>query len=106
MVLAAKIIFVAALLICCSGWISPPIALTAGIIFGLCVRHPYPEVSRNIARVLLQVSVVALGFGMNLHEVVKAGRSGFVYTSLGISFALIVGLGLGRLLQVRGNSSF
>jgi len=78
MVLAAKIIFVAALLICCSGWISPPIALTAGIIFGLCVRHPYPEVSRNIARVLLQVSVVALGFGMNLKEVVHAGASGFM----------------------------
>jgi uncharacterized integral membrane protein (TIGR00698 family) len=29
-----------------------------------------------------------------------------VYTALGISFALVVGLGLGRLLHVRGNSSF
>ena len=43
---------------------------------------------------------------MNLHEVLKAGRSGFIYTALGISFALIVGLALGKLLQVRGNSSF
>jgi uncharacterized integral membrane protein (TIGR00698 family) len=42
---------------------------------------------------------------MNLHEVVKAGRSGFVYTALGICFALIVGLGIGKLLQVRGNAS-
>jgi uncharacterized integral membrane protein (TIGR00698 family) len=49
---------------------------------------------------------VALGFGMNLHEVLKAGRSGFVYTALGISFALVVGLALGKILQVRGNSSF
>jgi len=48
---------------------------------------------------------VALGFGMNLHEVLKAGRSGFIYTALGISFALLVGLALGKLLQVRGNSS-
>ena len=106
MALAAKIIFVAALLICCSGWISPPIALTAGIIFGLCVRHPYPELSRNIARVLLQVSVVALGFGMNLHEVVKAGRSGFVYTSLGIMLSMVAGLFLGKLLGVSGNASY
>ena len=43
---------------------------------------------------------------MNLHEVIKAGRSGFVYTALGISFALIVGLTLGTLLQVRGNASY
>jgi uncharacterized integral membrane protein (TIGR00698 family) len=50
--------------------------------------------------------VVALGFGMNLHEVLKAGRGGFIYTALGISFALLAGLALGKLLQVRGNSSF
>lgn len=43
---------------------------------------------------------------MNLHEVLKAGRNGFVYTALGISFALVVGLTLGKLLRVRGNSSF
>lgn len=43
---------------------------------------------------------------MNLHEVLKAGRSGFVYTAMGISFALLMGLALGRLLRVRGNSSF
>jgi uncharacterized integral membrane protein (TIGR00698 family) len=106
MALATKILFVVALLICCSGWISPPIALTAGIIFGLCVRHPYPEASRNIARVLLQVSVVALGFGMNLHEVVKAGRSGFVYTSLGILLSMAAGLFLGKILGVSGNASY
>jgi uncharacterized membrane protein YadS len=47
-----------------------------------------------MSRFLLQASVVALGFGMNLHEVLKAGRSGFIYTALGISFALIVGLAL------------
>jgi uncharacterized integral membrane protein (TIGR00698 family) len=43
---------------------------------------------------------------MNLHEVIKAGRSGFLYTALGISFALAVGLALGKLFEVRGNSSY
>ncbi len=49
---------------------------------------------------------MALGFGMNFHEVLKAGRSGFLYTALGISFALVVGLALGKLLNVHGNSSY
>jgi uncharacterized integral membrane protein (TIGR00698 family) len=102
----AKIIFVFAFALSFTGWLSPPIALTLGILFGLSFPHPYVNESRGIARTLLQSSVVALGFGMNLHEVLKAGRSGFIYTALGISFALLAGLALGKLLQVRGNSSF
>lgn len=101
-----KTLFFAGLIISASGYISPPIALTVGIIFGLSVSHPLPADSKDLSRFLLQASVVALGFGMNLHEVIKAGRSGFVYTALGISFALVVGLSLGQFLQVRGNSSF
>jgi uncharacterized integral membrane protein (TIGR00698 family) len=100
-----KILFMAASAISVSGWVSPPIALTAGILFGLSFTHPYPKFAREGARFLLQASVVALGFGMNLHEVVKAGRSGFVYTAVGICFALLVGLGIGKLLQIRGNAS-
>ena len=101
-----KIIFVLALALSFTGLLSPPVALTVGILFGLSFKHPYISESRGIARTLLQSSVVALGFGMNLHEVLKAGRGGFIYTALGISFALLAGLALGKLLRVRGNSSF
>jgi uncharacterized integral membrane protein (TIGR00698 family) len=106
MAFAAKIIFILAFILCLSGWVSPPVALTAGIIFGLSVRHPYPQLSRNAAKTLLQVSVVALGFGMDLHEVLRAGRSGFIYTALGIAFSLIVGLMLGKFLRIGGNASY
>jgi uncharacterized integral membrane protein (TIGR00698 family) len=106
MSLFAKILFLLALVLSFTGLISPPMALTLGILFGLCFAHPYAGAVRISARILLQVCVVALGFGMNLHEVLKAGRSGFVYTALGISFALLAGLALGKLLRVRGNSSF
>jgi uncharacterized integral membrane protein (TIGR00698 family) len=101
-----KILFVTGLILSFSGFISPPVALTFGILFGLSFPHPYINESGGIARALLQGSVVALGFGMNLHELLQAGRSGFLYTALGISFALLVGLTLGRALRIRGNSSF
>src|SRR5271163_568326 len=104
--LLSKTIFFLAFLLSFSGLLSPPVALAIGIVFGLSFAHPYPAATRVSARILLQVCVVALGFGMNLHEVLKAGRSGFVYTALGISFALLLGLALGKLLRVRGNSSF
>jgi uncharacterized integral membrane protein (TIGR00698 family) len=106
MVLLSQILFFLALLLSFTGILSPPVALTAGILFGLSFTHPYFTQSRTCAKFLLQASVVALGFGMNLHEVLKAGRSGFVYTAMGITFALIVGLALGKLLRVQGNSSF
>jgi uncharacterized membrane protein YadS len=93
MPLLAKILFLLALVLSLTGLLSPPVALTMGILFGLCFTHPFAAAARTSARILLQVSVVALGFGMNLYEVLKAGRSGFVYTALGISFALLVGLG-------------
>jgi len=70
---APKILFIAALAISASGMVSPPVALTAGILFGLTFAHPYAKFAREGARFLLQASVVALGFGMNLHEVLKAG---------------------------------
>jgi uncharacterized integral membrane protein (TIGR00698 family) len=50
--------------------------------------------------------VIGLGFGMNLQQIIKAGRSGFIYTALGISFAMIVGSTLARLLKVRPTAGF
>jgi len=104
--LLSKTIFFLAFLLSFSGLLSPPVALAIGILFGLSFTHPYAAATRNSARILLQVCVVALGFGMNLHEVLKAGRSGFIYTALGISFALLAGFALGKILRVQGNSSF
>jgi uncharacterized integral membrane protein (TIGR00698 family) len=102
----SKILFLMALLAAASGSVSPPLALATGIIFGLSFAHPYSSLSRITSKFLLQSSVVALGFGMNLEEVLKAGRSGFLYTALGIVFAIAAGLGIGKLLRVRGNSSY
>jgi uncharacterized integral membrane protein (TIGR00698 family) len=101
-----KTIFFLLMILSATGFISPPIALCAGIIFGLAFVHPFAADSRSLARFLLQASVVALGFGMNLHEVLKAGRSGFIYTAIGISFALLVGALLGKMLTVRGTTSY
>jgi len=106
MVLFARILFFAGLVLSFSGWASPPIALALGLVLGLTLAHPYPKQSSKFAKFLLQASVVALGFGMNLPDVLKAGRSGFVYTALGISFALAAGLAIGRLVRVPATPSF
>lgn len=89
-----------------SPWMSPPIALVLGVAFGLLVAHPYAPASRRAARMLLQVSVVALGFAMNFGDVMHAGAAGFVYTLLGIVFALGLGTIVGRVLSVPGKAAY
>jgi uncharacterized integral membrane protein (TIGR00698 family) len=103
--LNTKTLFFVGFILCASGVISPPLALTLGLLYGLSFVHPYQADSRSLSRFLLQASVVGLGFGMNLHEVLRVGRSGFLYTAAGISFALIFGLFLGRLLLVNKTAS-
>jgi uncharacterized integral membrane protein (TIGR00698 family) len=102
----SRIVFILYLVVSASGFVSPPVALTMGILFGLALPHPYERISKWLSRALLQASVVGLGFGMNLHQVVHAGRSGFVYTMLGIAFAMLVGMGLGALLKVQRVPAF
>jgi len=102
----AKVLFALGLFFCLTPWASPPLALLAGLIFGAISTHPYKSESRVLSKVLLQSAVVGLGFGMNLQEVIRVGRSGFLYTALGIGFAMIVGMLLGRALSVRRRAAF
>jgi uncharacterized integral membrane protein (TIGR00698 family) len=95
-------IFFLGLILAASGLISTPVALLLGLIYGLSFVHPYSVDSKKLSAFLLQASVVFLGFGMNLHEVVHAGRSGFAYTALSIMFAMLLGRAIGRLFRVEG----
>ncbi len=102
---ARRVLFVLFLLLCCMPFIAPPYALALGLFFALAVGNPVPQRSARATKVLLQISVVGLGFGMNLHAVVDAGSSGFVYAAVTIIGTLILGFGLGRLLRIRSNTS-
>ena len=94
------------LIIAASGLVSPPIALACGLAYGFSVVHPYHVDSRKLSKFLLQISVVALGFGMNLNQVLQAGRSGFIYTAVSITAAMVIGFLLGRLIGVGRVASF
>jgi len=101
-----KNLFFLAMILAASGLVSPPIALLGGLIYGFVVVHPFHVESKRLAKFLLQASVVALGFGMNLHQVLQAGRSGFLYTAVSITAVMLMGLGFGYLLHVGKKSAF
>ncbi|HET6931307.1 MAG TPA: putative sulfate exporter family transporter [Candidatus Acidoferrum sp.] len=101
-----KSLFFVCVVLAASGFVSPPFALLGGLIYGLALAHPFQAESKKLSKFLLQASVVALGFGMNLHEVLHAGKSGFLYTALSITGAMALGLGLGYLIHVQQKPSF
>jgi uncharacterized integral membrane protein (TIGR00698 family) len=101
-----KAAFLLGLALAASGLVSPPVALALGLLFGFTFPHPFDQSAKKLSRYLLQASVVGLGFGMNLHDVIRAGRSGFVYTLLGISFAMLAGMALGALLGMTKTPAF
>lgn len=104
--LTAHTLFFVCLLLGATGLVSPPFALAGGLLFAFVThQHPYAAESRKLAHFLLQASVVLLGFGMNLGEVLTAGRQGLVYSAIGIGATLTIGLLLGRLLRVERVSS-
>jgi uncharacterized integral membrane protein (TIGR00698 family) len=94
-------LFFAAIVFCVTPLATPPIALAIGIAFALTVGHPFPDRNARATKVLLQLSIIGLGFGMNLAQVVAAGRTGLLFTVATIAGTLILGFLAGRLLRVQ-----
>lgn len=97
---ARIIVFCAAALFCLTPWASPPIALALGLTLALTIGHPFPARNSKATRLLLQISVIGLGFGMNLQKVVEAGRTGFVFTIATIAGTLLLGYLAGRAMGI------
>lgn len=85
--------------------VSPAIALMLGTAFALTLSNPYAAKSSRFVTPLLQLSVVGLGAGMNLGAVAHAGMQGFLYTVVGVTLTMTIGLILGRSLGTARNTS-
>jgi uncharacterized integral membrane protein (TIGR00698 family) len=100
-----KVVFFLLILVCLTPFVSPPIALALGLLMALTIGNPFARQMGKPTRILLQTSVVLLGFGMNLTSVVKAGKDGIFFTIATIFGTLILGYFVGKLLKVNGKTS-
>ena len=80
------------------------LALGAGLAIALVSDYPAPPAVRRATAYALQLGVVALGAGMNLLAVWRVGSSGAAITAVTLSLAIGLGLVLGRVLRVRGDT--
>lgn len=80
----------------CSGWITPPVALFAGLLYALVFGQPFPKFNKKASKYLLQYSVVGLGFGMNLHICLASGKDGMAFTVISVIGTMLIGMLIGR----------
>ena len=103
---ARKIIFILALLVCLFPIMSPPLALLLGLILAQLMENPFLHLNHKAINWLLKISVVGLGFGMNIFSAMQAGREGILFTVASIVTVLTVGIIAGRYLKIDKRTSF
>ncbi len=86
-------------------FLNPPVALLLGLVIALVTGHPFIQINKKATTLLLQVSVVCLGFTMNFEEALKAGKEGFFFTVGTIGITLLAGYFIGKYLKIDKNTS-
>ena len=81
-------------------FLTPATALLSGLVVAFTIGNPFVQHNKIFTKMLLQASVVGLGFGMNLTEALEAGKTGFVFTIFSIALTMGLGLWIGKLLKV------
>lgn len=101
-----SLIIIGLSIICLSPIISAPIALVLGFIVAEFIGNPFEEYTKKLTTYLLQISVVGLGFGMNVDDAMKAGKEGFIFTVISISTVLLLGFLLAKIFKIEKITGF
>ncbi len=101
-----KLLFAISVVLCLTPFVSPAIALLLGLLIAQLTGNPYLHLNHKATNLLLQISVVGLGFGMNVHTAMQAGKEGILFTIASITSTLVFGYFMGRWLNIEKKTSF
>lgn len=100
-----ELLFILLVVVCLTPLITPPIALLLGFLVAQFIGHPFLHLNQKATHILLQISVVGLGFGVNVNTAMKAGKEGVLFTLISIIGTLLLGALLGKLLNIERNTA-
>ena len=95
-----SVLFVILCLACLLPVVNPPIALAAGIVFAQFFQNPFQQKTQTSINWLLKLSVIGLGFGMNIDKALAAGKAGFLFTIISISLTIGLGILIGKIFKI------
>jgi uncharacterized integral membrane protein (TIGR00698 family) len=98
-----RIIYSICLILCLIPITSPALALTAGIL--LSAFRIKDKFFTQFRTQILQWSIVMMGFGMNLSQVLTTSKTGVMLTVVSVLGTITTGFILGRIFKVEKNTS-
>ena len=98
--LLSRTMYVVFALLCFTSFVTAPVALFLGLVLALSIGSSFHEFNKKASTYLLQISVVGLGFGMNLLDSVKAGSDGMLFTLFSVVSVIVIGIMAGKWLGI------
>lgn len=89
-----------------SDFITPALALFAGLVFALIFPMPFPKFNKKGSKYLLQASVVGLGFGMNVVTALKSGYEGMMFTIVSVIGVMVFGILIGIWMHLNRKTAY
>lgn len=94
------------LILCALNFVTPSIALGLGLVIGLLFDYQVTKHHKTIGRVLLQASVVGIGFGIDFGRIVELSYTTIGFVISVVVGALLVGGFIGYLLHLNRNTTY
>lgn len=101
-----KIVFIVLAVLCLTPLVSSPIALASGFALVVFIGNPFEKHLHQYIHLLLQISIVGLGFELKLDEALEAGKSGLILTIISICTVMILGYFLGKFFKLERPLSY
>ncbi|KMQ63160.1 membrane protein [Chryseobacterium angstadtii] len=101
-----KAVFIILAVLCLTPLISSPLALALGFCLAVLIGNPFEMHLHRYIHLLLQISIVGLGFGLKLDEALQAGKTGFFLTIISIITVMVLGYILGKLFKLEKKLSY
>ncbi len=76
----ARIVYFGLLLFTFFPFVESSVALLLGIGYGLIFQNEFGEISKRYSKKLLNIAIIGLGLGLNLHEAISVSKDGFFLT--------------------------
>ncbi|MEP1094732.1 MAG: putative sulfate exporter family transporter [Cyclobacteriaceae bacterium] len=85
---------------CLLPFVNASVALVLGIGLALLFKGKQRESFQDQSSLLLKVSIVLMGFGMNLSTAISTSAEGIGLTFFSVILTLLLGIGLGKIMKV------
>lgn len=86
--------------------VNAPVALFIGLAYAFIFELPFPKFNKKGSKLLLQASVVGLGFGMSLTKALQSGGQGMIFTVVSVIGVMVFGILIGYWMHLNRKTAY